>query len=303
MTGAFAFLVLGMLGSGSKLHAAATARGGELRPKVVVSVPPLFLTVREIAGNDFDVIAGLPAGRSEHGHEPSAKDVKLLKSANLLVFVDEATDGWMLKLAGSIPRIGVLPAVKPMTYADTTGEALGVATRSLGSKLDPHFWTDPVRMGLAAMAVASRLHALKPGTAVERRASEFNARMQELSVKGKQKATSWQGKTAILSHASLGYMSSWTGLKVVGLLEPVPHVEPGPRHLRKLVAVAKTNAPCHVLAEEQLDRKTAGVLSAEAGIKVSRINPLGSSGGSSDVSGAYDRYLLGLVDEISGAFK
>jgi zinc transport system substrate-binding protein len=290
-----------------------------IRPKVMVSVPPLFAAIREIAGGDFEVLQSLPSGRSEHGYEPSPRDVKRLRSADLIVIVDEATDGWMVKLADKVSRMEILPAVQPLTYQQTSGQALGSAATTLGARLDPHFWTDPVRMGMAAVAVAARLDVLKPGTPVVQRAALFDARMKKLAVTAADKAKNLPNVSAILSHASLGYFAKWSGLKVVGFLEPVPHVEPGPRHLRDLVKIAKANTPCRILAEEQLDRKTANVLAKEVGVIAKRINPLGSVSSRSAKSpassvkmaetneqsdeGAYDRYVLGLLDEIAGALK
>lgn len=275
------------------------------RPKVIVSVPPLHAAIAEIAGADFEVSPGLPPGRSEHGYEPSPRDVKFLKSANLLVVVDQSIDGWMTRLADKVPRVEVLPAVQPLSYQETSGSALGFAARSMGAKLDPHFWTDPVRMGMAAVAVASRLDAMKPGTDVAQRAAAFDARMKKLAATAVDRAKAWPKVSVILSHASLGYLSKWSGLKVVGLLEPVPHVEPGPKHLKDLVSAAKANAPCRILAEEQLDRKTANVLAKEAGVVAVRINPLGTvaTKGGEVVEGSYDSYFNRLLDEIAGALK
>ena len=304
-SGARLVFVLLLVGWAVNGFAAEPAVAAAQRPKVIVSVPPLYAAIAEIAGADFEVSPGLPPGRSEHGYEPSPRDVKFLKSADLLVVVDQSIDGWMTKLAGKVPRIEVLPAVQPHTYQETSGPALGFAARSMGAKLDPHFWTDPVRMGMAVVAVASRLNATKPGTGVVQRAAAFDSRMKKLAAAAVDRAKAWPKVSVILSHASLGYLAKWSGLKVVGLLEPIPHVEPGPKHLRDLVNAAKSNTPCRILAEEQLDRKTANVLSKEAGVVAVRINPLGTTAGKGgkSVEGAYDSYFNGLLDEIAGALK
>ena len=306
------------------------------RPLILVSVYPVQAMVQEIAGEAFDVKPALPYGRSEHDYEASAKDIRTLRSAGLLLIVDQATDGWMVRAAGSkTPVFEILPHVAPGTYTDTLGLAAlgGAAAKSMQGQWDPHFWTDPVRMGKAAMAVAQHLGGmLAPGsqggsqggteaektagtaiTAIMQRAKTFAARMTGLNAAIIGDGKSWPRASVILAHGSLGYYGRITGLKIIGILEPVPHVEPTPRHLAELIQLAKANKPCVVLAEEQIDDAVARALGREASVTVARINPLGypngypkasnaGAGKDNQVIGAYDRYLAGLTQEVAKGF-
>ena len=302
------------------------------QPLILVSVYPVLAMVQEIAGEAFDVRPALPYGRSEHDYEASAKDIRTLRSADLLLIVDQATDGWMVRAAGSkTPVFEILPHVGPATYADTVGlAALGsAAAKSMQGQWDPHFWTDPARMGKAAMAVAQHLaRMLAPGsqggaeaektavttiTAIMQRAKTFAARMTGLNAAIIGDGKSWPRASVILAHGSLGYYSRITGLKIIGILEPVPHVEPTPRHLAALIQLAKANKPCVVLAEEQIDDAVARALGREASVTVARINPLGypngypkasnaGAGKDNQVIGVYDRYLVRLTQEVAEGF-
>jgi ABC-type Zn uptake system ZnuABC Zn-binding protein ZnuA len=295
--------------------------GPAKKPLILVSVFPIEAMVREIAGDKFDVRPALPYGRSEHDYEPSPKEVRTLKSANLLIVVDQATDGWMVAAAGkNVPAMELLGHVDPETYGTTIGaKALGeVSARSMSVQLDPHFWTDPARMGKAARVIGQRLVEMtrpEPGAgksnakdvaddlakSIEARVVAFERRMTK--VQGAMIAASrgWPNASVILAHGSLGYFSRVTGLKIVGVLEPVPHMEPGPRHLRDLIVAAKAGKPCVVLAEEQIDDAAARALAREANVRIARINPLGSTGVRRDTDQtveAYDRYMSGLVEEV-----
>ncbi len=291
------------------------------RPLILVSVYPVQAMVQEIAGETFDVRPALPYGRSEHDYEASAKDIRTLRSAGLLLIVDQATDGWMVRAAGNkTPVFEILPHVAAATYADTVGlAALGsAAAKSMQGQWDPHFWTDPVRMGKAAMAVAQHLaEMLAPApaaiTAIMQRAKTFAARMTGLNAAIIGDGKSWPRASVILAHGSLGYYGRITGLKIIGILEPVPHVEPTPRHLAELIQLAKANKPCVVLAEEQIDDAVARALGREASVTVARINPLGypngypkasnaGAGKDNQVIGVYDRYLVRLTQEVAKGF-
>lgn len=290
------------------------------RPLVIVSVYPVEAMVREIAGDSIDVRSALPDGRSEHDYEPSAKDVRLLKSANLILVVDRTMDAWMIKAAGNqVPVFPLLETANPLPYGKTIGvAALGAgASKTMADQLDPHFWTDPERMITAAMRVVNHMRELAgmmPGfrgpdeRELFARFQAFAARMTKLKEALKSKAAEWPKTSVILTHGSIGYFAAMTGLKLVGVIEPVPHMEPGPRHLRGLIEAARANKPCVVLAEEQIDDAAARALAREAGIKVARINPLGSAEGRNkkkssrkvdSAGGEYDRYIEGLAAEIS----
>jgi|GEM_PF-1517597 len=292
----------------------------ERKPLVLVSVYPIEAMVREIAGDSFDVRPALPYGRSEHDYEPSPKDVRLLRSADLLFVVDQVTDGWMMGAAGKkVPAVELLGRVDPETYGRTIGAgALGhVAAKSMSGQLDPHFWTDPVRMAKAARLVGEKLSEMvrsSPGRGgraipgsqqiikgIEERSALFERRMVKLRDAMVTAAKGWPNAGVILAHGSLGYFSRITGLKIVGVLEPLPHMEPGPRHLRELIESAKANQPCHVLAEEQIDDSAARALAREANVRVTRINPLGTpkTRSADEVeAGSYDRYVNALVDQV-----
>ncbi len=303
----------------ANLTGVAAAQSGR-KPLVLVSVYPIEAMVREIAGPAFDVRPALPYGRSEHDYEPSPRDVRLLKSADLLVVVDRGTDGWMMAAAGKkVQVVELLGRVDPETYGRTIGAGpLGqVAARSMTGQLDPHFWTDPMRMAKAARLVGEKLIEMSNSPAgfsgrlmaggaqipkgIEDRILAFERRMVKVRDLMVVAAKGWPNAGVILAHGSLGYFSRVTGLKIVGVLEPLPHMEPGPRHLRELIDGAKANQPCLVLAEEQIDDAAARALAREANVKVVRINPLGTPKertAPEQETGVYDRYINGLLDEV-----
>ena len=294
------------------LAESAFAAKSDGRPLLLVSVYPVAAMAQEIAGDAFEVKPALPYGRSEHDYEASAKDVRTLRGADLLLIVDQTTDGWMGRATGNkVPVFEILPHVDRAIYGDTIGvAALGsVAAKSMGELPDPHFWLDPIRMGKAALAVANRLAEMTKideptRKAVIARAKVFSARMTGLNAAIIEGAKSWRVAHVILAHGSLGYYSRLTGLKIIGILEPVPHVEPTPRHLGALIQLAKANKPCVVLAEEQIDDAVARALAREAGVPVTRINPMGYPEGTAVASlGAYDRYLVRFTKEVANGIS
>lgn len=287
-----------------------------VKPLVLVSVPAVKLMAQEIGGDAVTIKSVLSEGRSVHHFEPSPKDVRIMQSASMIVYIDDLTDGWMFRAAGKkVPRLALLPAVNPLSYGDTVGAAaLGpLAAKSMVKQLDPHFWLDPSRMGLAAEHLAgSFVRQLgldaATGQAIVARAAKFKQRMAALESTLKETVKPWPKTAVILAHGSIGYFARLTGLKIVGVLEPVPHVEPTPRQLKALIAAAKANKPCVVLAEEQIDAAAARALGREAGLRIARIDPLGTAtplksgskvrSGVSDVA-SYDDLFVAFVAAVA----
>ncbi len=88
------------------------------RPRVAVSIFPLYDIARRVAGDRLDVVCVLPPGRSEHGYDPSPREMAAVSGARLGVLVGLEMDGWAERIvrgaATSAPDMLVLgPRVSP----------------------------------------------------------------------------------------------------------------------------------------------------------------------------------------------
>lgn len=81
------------------------------KPKVAASIFPLYDLTRRIGGDRVEVMLVLPPGKSEHGYDPTPKEIARLEGAKLGLAVGLDMDGWVeniMKSAGGakIVRIG-----------------------------------------------------------------------------------------------------------------------------------------------------------------------------------------------------
>jgi zinc transport system substrate-binding protein len=81
--------------------------GGGEKPKVAVSIFPLWDVTRRIAGDRLDVVLVLPAGKSEHAYDPTPKEVMRLSGTKLGIAVGLQMDTWVEKIMDSAgkPRV------------------------------------------------------------------------------------------------------------------------------------------------------------------------------------------------------
>jgi ABC-type Zn uptake system ZnuABC Zn-binding protein ZnuA len=81
------------------------------KPKIAVSIFPLYDLTRRVAGDRLDVMLVLPPGKSEHGYDPTPQEIAKLSSAKLGIAVELEMDGWVegiMRSAGSakLVRLG-----------------------------------------------------------------------------------------------------------------------------------------------------------------------------------------------------
>ena len=89
------------------------------RPRVAVSIFPLYDLARRVAGDRLEVVCVLPPGRSEHGFDPSPREVAAVQGARAAIVVGLEMDEWAERIVngaatGTPPemlRLG--PAVDP----------------------------------------------------------------------------------------------------------------------------------------------------------------------------------------------
>jgi zinc transport system substrate-binding protein len=100
------------------------------KPRVAVSIFPLFDVARRVAGDRLDVVLVLPPGRSEHSYDPTPGEMAKIAKARLGVSVGLGMDGWLENIvkgaAGTevpIAQLGPKASPRKMTAQEVGVEA------------------------------------------------------------------------------------------------------------------------------------------------------------------------------------
>ncbi|MBK9260076.1 MAG: zinc ABC transporter substrate-binding protein [Polyangiaceae bacterium] len=99
------------------------------KPRVAVSIFPLWDIARRVAGDRLDVVLVLPPGRSEHSYDPTPKEMAQVAKSKLGLSVGLSMDGWLEKIvrgaAGNdVPIVQLGPKANPRKMtAEEVGEA------------------------------------------------------------------------------------------------------------------------------------------------------------------------------------
>lgn len=268
---------------------------------LLVSTAELGAVAREVGGDEVKVEVICAPDRDPHYLE--AKPSYMIKASKAdLVFSNglELEVGWLPPILRGGRNPKVLPGTQGYLEAGTLIEPLEIPRAGV-SRADgdvhpsgnPHFMLDPMRAGVVAEGLATRLGELDAA-----HAADYKARAAALKKRLDGKTEGWKKRIAASGvtqaftyHKTLVYFFDRFGIKNVGFLEPKPGIPPTASHLLELIKVAKDLNVKLCLVEHYFDRGAAGKLQTEIpGLRVETAEVM-----SADLDGMYEN-LVKLVE-------
>ncbi|HSK06544.1 MAG TPA: metal ABC transporter substrate-binding protein [Acidimicrobiia bacterium] len=227
-----------------------------------------------IVGEQGEVEVLIPVGADAHDFAPSAQQVSLISTADLVVanglglesglgdvLASALDDGvTVIELA---PLVDPLPFSSPEHTEDEEGEH---------EDLDPHFWMDPVRVGQAAVALGEAMTELAPDGDWQGNAADYAA---EMSSAHASRGDLLDGigpdrRQIITNHESFGYFAERYGFEILGVVIPGGSTlaEPSSAHLAELIGLMRETGARVVFAETSQPTTLAEAVAAEIGDEV-----------------------------------
>ena len=262
------------------LAAASSAAFGHARPSVVVSIHPLYDLVRQVAGEDADVVRILPVGASPHVFDPTPRDVLRLARADLAVTVG-GLDRWLRDLldasGGGAVRLELLAlaAVQELLARDFPDLAPADGAGVLA--WNAHVWLDPRTVAAALPDLAAALAEVDPahGDGYRARAAALAADLAALDAELAALLAPVAGAPFVPFHDAWPYFAARYGLDLVVEIEPFPGREPSPAYLAMALGLVAESGARAIFSEAQLNRRPAQVVADEAGVALFELDPLG----------------------------
>ncbi|MFU8889808.1 MAG: metal ABC transporter substrate-binding protein [Trueperaceae bacterium] len=251
------------------------------RPNVVVSIHPLYDLVRQIAGDDADVVRLLAPGASPHTFDPTPRDVARIVAADLVV-MNGGLDLWLRNLVeASGARAPVLELIGLEAVRGALRESFpDLVTADAGGAsygFNPHVWLDPLVMA-AALPDLARALADVDAAAADRYLARAEALVADLEALHRELAAGLAplaGVAFVPFHDAWPYFAARYGLDLVVEIEPFPGREPSPAYLRTALGLIRDSGARVIFGEAQLERRPAEVVAAEAGVALAILDPLG----------------------------
>jgi zinc/manganese transport system substrate-binding protein len=276
----------------------STAQG---QLKVVTSTTDLYDIAKEVGGNKITATHIGEGYQDPHFIEAKPSFVLQLRNADVWAFVGlDLEIGWMsLLLQGARnPKLqpgqpGYVDASRVISVLDM---ARGNVDRSQGDVHplgNPHYWRDPEsgrRIAKLFQETFTTLDA-KNASAYDANAKAFTQRLDAAERTGSR--TSRRSKPPVVAwHTSWRYFAEYTGMNIVGFMEPKPGVPPSPAHLASLIQTMKQTGAKVIIMEPFYDKKTADFVASKTGAKVLVLPP--SVGGTKGL----DDYIQLMTSDI-----
>jgi len=286
----------------------ATGTGAPSTPQgktIVVTYSVLGSIVRELVGEQAEVIVPMPDGQDPHEWEPSAKDIEAIMHADLVVQNGLGLEGGMHKTLEQARASGV----KFFTASDHIpvrrvgpGEGIpgGDPDQAVGAE-DPHLWLDPAAMGLIVEALAAQI-----STALEidvsDRAADLKRRLDGLDqeISGDVAGIPEADRKLVTGHESMGYFAARYHFKLIGAIVPglTTEAEVSASDLAVLKAAIQANKVKAVFTELGTPRSVADAIGQETGVRVIQL-----STHSLPEDGSYFTFMKNLAQTIVDGLK
>jgi ABC-type Zn uptake system ZnuABC Zn-binding protein ZnuA len=277
--------------------------------KVVTSTTDLYDIARAVGGDRVQATSIGKGYEDPHFVQPKPSFILQLRSADVWAYVGlDLEIGWMPLLldgarnskirAGAPGHINVSTVI-PVLDANRAVDRSQGDVHPLGN---PHYWLDPDNARRIAELFRDRFSELDAANAAVYQANTTTwvAKLSSAEQGWRPDLAAMKDKPVVAWHTSWRYFAAYTGLKIVGFMEPKPGVPPSPSHLSSLVATMKQTGAKVIIMEPFYDRKTADKIARETGAKVLVIPPsVGGARGLDD----YIELMKTNISNVANAVK
>jgi zinc/manganese transport system substrate-binding protein len=248
---------------------------------IVTTTADLGAIARAIGGEHVKVTSLALPTQDPHFVDARPHLALKLARADLLVVVGlDLEVGWLPTLQ-TASRNGRIQS-GGRGYLDTSGlvDRLEVPTKRIDRSMgdvhpggNPHFMFDPRQAAKVARGMARRMAELDPDNAdcYQSHERRFQKSLTEARGRWGKQLAGLRGVNVIAYHKSFPYLADWLRLRVVEHIEPRPGIPPNPRHVARVLTIAKRERVRMVLQESFYPSRTGKLIASRAKAKLVRI--------------------------------
>jgi zinc transport system substrate-binding protein len=242
------------------IGAAAFAADREI--PISVSVLPQAFFVERVAGERAAVHVMIPKGANHETYEPTPQQLVALSDSRIYVKVGAPglpfEEKYLRTVLDRNRKLIVVGMSDGMTFR----------------KEDPHVWTSPAAVRIAAGNIARALIAYDPAhrEKYDRNLQAFLREIDTLDGEIRQALSGKKGYAFMVYHPAWGYFADNYGLRQLAVEEEGKPVSAA--HIRRMVDLAREKGIRAVLVQKGYDTKSARTVAREIGGEVVETDPL-----------------------------
>ncbi len=258
---ALACLALGAAGCG------ASGGGGSGQLEVVATTTQIADFARNVGGDRVRVVQVLQPNTDPHEYEPRPADVAAVSRAKIILTNGDGLDAWIGKVvaeSGGSPQVIDLGESVPVRLP-------GESTGPEASRVDPHWWHDPLNAQAAVATIRETFDRARPGDEkiFQTDATSYLTKLGALDrgIAGCLRAIPAGRRRLVTDHDAFGYFATRYGVTVVGAVVPSQstQAQPSAADVRKLADEIRAQGVTAIFPESSLNPKLAQAIAREAG--------------------------------------
>jgi manganese/zinc/iron transport system substrate-binding protein len=233
------------------------------KPQIVATTSILADGIKNLVGDQAEVIALMPAGVDPHLYKASVRDLDLLTNADLVVYHGLYLEGKMTeifeKLAYSQNLVDISQGIPTESLIRSGPEAHSV---------DPHIWFDVDLWSKGMRYATDQLIKWKPEwrSELESNSERYQAQLAKLDSEVRLKVNELRsaGQVLVTAHDAFAYFGKAYQLEVKSLQGLSTLSEPGLRDLTELIQVVQERKVKAIFAEQTISPKAIRAVAAGA---------------------------------------
>jgi len=253
--------------------------------KVVASFYPVAFLAEQVGEDRVQVVSMVPPGTEAHHFEPTARQIVMLKEADLFVYNGAGMEPWADRLVQNPenPRLIIVKASTGIELLKHEGKDFHEhdkghrhADHHYHGEYDPHIWLDPLLAKKMAANIAAGFKQADPDgvSTYQKNLAVLHKRLDELHSRYQEALQGKAGQPIVTSHAAFGYLAHRYGLVQVPIMGLSPKAEPSPARMARLVRMVRETGVKYVFSETLANPRIAETLAKEVGAEVLILNPI-----------------------------
>lgn len=264
------------------------------KAQVLVTLNPIYLLAREIAGDEILVERLLPATSSAHDYALKVSDYKKLTQADLVIWVGPELESFLQKVTRNIAsaQLLTLATLPQVQYPDSSHE--GHESHHHHGDKDYHLWLDPDNVKIIVSAMSLRFGQVSPehGEIFARRAEVLIKRMEKLDAEIAKSLAPVKDRPFVVYHPAYDHYVAHYSLNQRDYVSLTPEQKSGAKHLAKLQSAFQEDVVC-LFTEPYQEHARVDAWAIKHGARQAELNPLGT-----DAMQVFDDLLLQLSKTI-----
>lgn len=254
----------------------------------------------------------MPPGRSEHGYEPTPRDLADLAKADVVVYVGLGLEPRVESFVKDRPRPSridlCMAAALKITAAHDHDEHDHDDHADHEHAVDPHLWLDPVLVeqfiphaAAAVRQASARKQALSEpaSAALADKERALVTRVRAMDDAWRTRLAPYAGRAIVTHHNAFPRPAARYGLRVAAVIRGLDNVEPPPSAMEKVVTAVRREQVHAVFVEPQFNASLAERIAKAAGVRVARLDPLGAGDWFAMMAGNLDSLTANLGPSAS----